>query len=188
VRLYLPQKWIDDRIRCLKAKIPHEEIKFRTKHELGLEMIDNTIEEGIPFSYVTMDGFYGENPELLTELESRGLTFAADIAVDTLVYIEEPVAEIPAKKGIRGRKPTVPRVLNTLATRIDSLSSSIEGWKLINVRKTERGYKKVSSFSIITFPFSLKIEETIIFFAFRANRFCWSLYTEIMEILVNQIE
>ena len=43
-RLYLPQKWIDDKVRCLKAKIPHEEIKFRTKHELGLEMIDNAIE------------------------------------------------------------------------------------------------------------------------------------------------
>ena len=142
-RLYLPQKWIDDQVRCLKAKIPHEEIKFRTKHELGLEMIDNAIEEGIPFSYVTMDGFYGENPELLTELESRGLTFVADIAVDTLVYVEKPVAEIPAKKGIRGRKPTIPRVLNTLSTRVDCLSSSNEGWKLINVRKTERGYKKV---------------------------------------------
>ena len=45
-RLYLPQKWIDDKARCLKAKIPHEEIKFRTKYELGLEMIDNAIERG----------------------------------------------------------------------------------------------------------------------------------------------
>ena len=142
-RLYLPQKWIDEKERCLKAKIPHEEVKFRTKYELGLEMIDNAIEEDIPFSYVTMDGFYGENPELLTELESRGLTFVADIAVDTLVYVEKPVAEIPVKKGIRGRKPTIPRVSNTLSTRVDSLSSSIEGWKLIKVRKTERGYKKV---------------------------------------------
>jgi SRSO17 transposase len=142
-RLYLPQKWIEDRTRCLNAKIPLEEIKFRTKYELGLEMIDNAIEEGIPFSYVTMDGFYGENPELLTELEGRGLTFVADIAVDTLVYIEKPIAEIPAKKGGRGRKPTIPKVLNTYSTRVDSLSSSIEGWKLIKVRKTERGYKKV---------------------------------------------
>jgi len=58
--LYISQKWIDDEERCLKAKMPPEEIKFRTKHELGLEMIDNAIEEGIPFSYVTMDGFYGE--------------------------------------------------------------------------------------------------------------------------------
>jgi hypothetical protein len=55
----------------------------------------------------------------------------------------KPVAEIPAKKGIRGRKPTIPRVLNTLSKRVDSLSRSIEGWKLIKVRKTERGYKKV---------------------------------------------
>lgn len=142
-RLYLPQKWIEDRTRCLNAKIPLEKIKFRTKYELGLEMIDNAIEEGIPFSYVTMDGFYGENPELLTELEGRGLTFVADIAVDTLVYIEKPMAEIPAKKGVRGRKPTIPKVLNTDSTRVDSLSSSIERWKLIKVRKTERGYKKV---------------------------------------------
>jgi len=33
--------------------------------------------------------------------------------------------------------------LNTLSTRVDSLSSSVEGWELINVRKTEREYKKV---------------------------------------------
>ena len=60
-----------------------------------------------------MDGFYGENPELLTELESRGLTFVANIAVDTLVYIEKPLVGIPEKKGTRGRKPAIPRVLNT---------------------------------------------------------------------------
>jgi SRSO17 transposase len=142
-RLYLPQKWIDDKARCLKAKIPPEEIKFRTKSELGLEMIDNAIEEGVPFSYVTMDGFYGENSALLTELESRGLTFVADVAFDTLVYVEEPLVGVPDKKGTRGRKPTIPKVLNTISTSVDSLSSSIEGWKLIKVRKTERGYKKV---------------------------------------------
>ena len=68
-------------------------------------MIDNAIEEGIPFSYVTMDGFYGENPELLTELESSGLTFVADIPVDTLVYIEKPLVGIPEKKGDK-RKET----------------------------------------------------------------------------------
>ena len=48
-RLYLPQKWIDDEERCSKAKIPHEEVKFRTKYEHALEMIDNAITEGIPF-------------------------------------------------------------------------------------------------------------------------------------------
>jgi len=33
--------------------------------------------------------------------------------------------------------------LNIFSIRVDSLSSSFEGWKLIKVRKTESGYKKV---------------------------------------------
>jgi len=54
-RLYLPKKWIDNKVRCLKAKVPLKEIRLRTRCELGLEMIDNAIEEGVPFSYATMD-------------------------------------------------------------------------------------------------------------------------------------
>jgi len=50
-RLYLPEDWVNDTERCLKAKIPPEMIKFQTKHDLGLEMIDNVIKEEIPFSY-----------------------------------------------------------------------------------------------------------------------------------------
>ena len=142
-RLHLPKKWVTDEERCLKAQIPSGEIVFRTKYDLGLEMIDNAIKEGIPFSYVTMDGFYGENPILLTELENRGLTFVADIAIDTKVYVQEPIVGIPEKKGKRGRMPTIPKVLNLSSIRVDSLSSSIEGWELIRIRKTERGYKEV---------------------------------------------
>jgi SRSO17 transposase len=142
-RLYLPKKWINDTERCLKAQIPSEEIVFRTKYDLGLEMIDNAIEEGIPFSYVTMDGFYGENPTLLTELENRGLTYVADVAFDTQVYVQEPIVGIPEKKGKIGRKPTNHIALNVSPVIVESLSSSVEGWKLIRIRKTERGYKEV---------------------------------------------
>jgi SRSO17 transposase len=142
-RLYLPEDWVNDKERCLKAKIPPEMINFQTKHDLGLEMIDNAIKEEIPFSYVAMDGFYGENPALLNELENRNITFVADIASNTQVYLEKPLVEIPEKKGSRGRTPTKHKVLNTLPVKVDSLSSSVDGWKLIKVRKTERGNKKV---------------------------------------------
>src|SRR5664279_765890 len=90
-----------------------------------------------------MDGFYGENPMLLTELENRGVTFVADIASNTQVYLEEPVVGIPEKKGSRGRPPTISKVLNTSAIKVSSLSSLRDGWKLIKVRKTERGNKEV---------------------------------------------
>jgi len=141
-RLYLPQNWIEDRTRCLNAKIPLEEIKFRTKYELGLKMIDNAIEEGIPFSYVTMDGFYGENPELLTGLENRSLTFVSDIAVDTLVYIEKPIAETLAKKGVRGRKPTIPKVLNKIQQGSILFPVQLRDGKLSKLEKQKEGIKK----------------------------------------------
>lgn len=118
-------------------------IEFKTKAELGLEMIDNAIGEEIPFSYVTMDGFYGKNPELLTELEKRGITFVADIASNTQVYLEKPIIGIPEKKGSRGRLQTVPKVLNTSPVKVSSISSLKDGWEFIQIRKTERGYKKV---------------------------------------------
>jgi SRSO17 transposase len=143
-RLYLPEKWITDKDRCLKAKIPLEEIRFRTKHELGLEMIDNAINGGIPFSFVAMDGFYGKNSELLTKLENRGLTFVADIPSNTQVYLEKPLVGIPSRKGKKGREPTTPKVLNTTPINVSSLSGRVEGWKYIKVRKTERGYKEVN--------------------------------------------
>jgi SRSO17 transposase len=142
-RLYLPENWVEDIEHCSKAKIPPEMIKFQTKHDLGLEMIDNAIKEKIPFSYVAMDGFYGENPKLLTELENRGVTFVADIASNTQVYLVEPVVGIPEKKGSRGKLPTISKVLNTSPVKVSSLSSSGDGWKLIKVRKTERGNKEV---------------------------------------------
>jgi SRSO17 transposase len=142
-RLYLPENWVEDIEHCSKAKIPPEMIKFQTKHDLGLEMIDNAIKEKIPFSYVAMDGFYGENPKLLTELENRSVTFVADIASNTQVYLVEPVVGIPEKKGSRGKLPTISKVLNTSPVKVSSLSSSGDGWKLIKVRKTERGNKEV---------------------------------------------
>ena len=142
-RLYLPENWVEDKERCLKAKIPPEMIKFQTKYDLGLEMIDNAIKEEIPFSYVAMDGFYGENPTLLNELENRGVIFVADIASDTQVYLEEPVVGIPEKKGSRGRPPSKLKVLSTSPVKVNSISSLGDGWKLIKVRKTERGNKEV---------------------------------------------
>jgi hypothetical protein len=99
-------------------------------------MIDNAIKEEIPFPYVAMDGFYGDNPTLLTELENRDITFVADIASNTQVYLEKPVVGIPEKKGSRGRFPSKPKVLSTPPVKVGSLSSLGDGWELIKVRKT----------------------------------------------------
>src|SRR5690242_18173525 len=38
-RLYLPKEWTQDRRRCLDAGVPKDEIRYRTRHELALEML-----------------------------------------------------------------------------------------------------------------------------------------------------
>lgn len=49
-----------------------------------------------------MSEFYGGNLELLIEFESILLIFNEDLAANTLIYVEKPVARVSEKKRIRG--------------------------------------------------------------------------------------
>ena len=48
-----------------------------------------------------MSEFYGGNLELFIELESILLIFDEDLAANTLIYVEKPVARISEKKRLR---------------------------------------------------------------------------------------
>jgi len=90
-RLYMPPRaWTDDGERCLKAKVPAEEIVFRTKHELALEMVFRARENGVRFKWVGCDGFYGDNPDFVRTLADSGEQFMADIHCDHRIYLEDP--------------------------------------------------------------------------------------------------
>jgi len=89
-RFFLPERWTSDVERCRKAGVPAEEMRFRTKHEIALEMVQNALEVGVRFSYIAFDGFYGSNGELLRVLDAAGLRFVADVHKDQLMYAEDP--------------------------------------------------------------------------------------------------
>ena len=50
-RLYLPQEWTRDKQRCRQAGIPQDEMRFRTRHQLALEMLDEHAET-LPHAWV----------------------------------------------------------------------------------------------------------------------------------------
>ena len=104
-RLYLPEKWASDKERREKCGVP-EDIEFQTKAQLGLELIRKAQERDIPFAWIGMDSYYGQQEWLLTELETQDLLYIADIPCDTRVWLELPRTRIPARKGNRGPKPT----------------------------------------------------------------------------------
>ena len=80
-RLYLPKAWAVDRERRSRAHIP-QDLPFRTKLELALELIDRARAWQVPFKTVVADAGYGSNPNLrlrrifdLTGLEERQVSY-----------------------------------------------------------------------------------------------------------------
>jgi len=148
-RLYLPQSIIDNVENQKKFGIPQEKFIFKRKTDLALEMIDSLLAEGIIIKKIVMDGFYGADAEFLSNLSQRNIIFLADIAHDTQVYIKKPTTYLPPRKGFRGRKPSIVRVL-TESISVSSLVSDQSGWLKVTVRATERGHKivKLKSFRV----------------------------------------
>ena len=139
-RLYLPREWTDDPGRCEEAGVPPEAQTFRTKAELGLEMIYRARARGIPFTYVGMDAHYGQQAWLLSKLDQEHIEYMADIPSDTRVYRELPPVGLPPRQGSRGRRPKVPRVLSGEPIEVKSLLEPGQvTWHLLKVRDTQRG-------------------------------------------------
>jgi hypothetical protein len=89
-----------------------------------------------------MDSFYGEQPWLRNEIDSKGMIYIADIPVNTRVWLNKPETGIPERKGDRGRIPTKEKVLEGEPDPIEvkKLKDQLEAseWGHVFVRDTER--------------------------------------------------
>lgn len=92
--LYLPKEWCEDAERCDDADVPLDRRIFKTKAELALELVEQALCNGISCDFVHMDAHYGEQPWLLEALAEKGLTYVADIAKDTRIFLGTPTASV----------------------------------------------------------------------------------------------
>jgi len=140
-RLYLPEDWMKDPNRRKKCKIP-DDLTFKTKAELGLEMLQDLVIRKIPFAWVGMDCFYGEQPWLLKEIAKLEHIYIADIPCDTRVWLTLPEVGIPPKKGTRGRDPFIEKVLDkdNDPVKVDKIAKDLDSskWHKIFLRDSER--------------------------------------------------
>jgi SRSO17 transposase len=108
--LYLPQSWDQDRQRCREAGIP-EDVVYRPKWKIALELLDRAAGRGVSFRWLTFDEGYGGKPEFLRELGFRGQRYVAEVPASFTGWVTPPqVTDRPFRKSGRGRGRRTPRI------------------------------------------------------------------------------
>ena len=106
--LYLPEDWCSDEQRRRKAKIP-EEVVFKTKSELGVELVERAAGWDVPRAPVLGDHAYGENTWLRDRLDQAECEYVLSLGPTTKVFERGTVFAVPAKKPGAARGPRRPR-------------------------------------------------------------------------------
>ena len=86
VALYLPASWTTDAGLRKKARIP-DEVTFKTKPELALDMIERACLDEVPGEVVLADSAYGDSAEFRSGVRLFGLDYAVGVKSLTKVYV-----------------------------------------------------------------------------------------------------
>ncbi len=109
--LYLPESWAEDRTRCRQAHLP-DEIDYRPKWRMALELFDRARANGVWFRYLVFDEGYGSKPEFLRELQTREQRYLAEVPRTFSGWLDAPpVTERLFRRGGRGRGRARPRLV-----------------------------------------------------------------------------
>ena len=144
--LFLPESWDADRPRCQRAGIP-DEVRYRPKTEIALELYDRAVASGVHFAWLTFDEWYGRNLPFLRALQARQQKFVGEIPRDFRAWIKPPlVTTRPFHRSRRGRGRKVPRLVagGPKAQTVEQLAQShpalsAQPWQTWRIKDTHKG-------------------------------------------------
>jgi SRSO17 transposase len=143
--LYLPKSWDADRDRCREAGIP-DSVVYRPKWQIGLELHQRAVDNGLVFEWITFDEGYGSKPEFLRELSNRNQKYVGEVPRSFAAWLDPPrVVNRRYRRNGKGRGRKVPRLACDSAPtrRVDELLSdkrlSDQPWKRFHVKDGEKG-------------------------------------------------
>ena len=144
--LFLPQIWSDDRQRCRAAGIP-DEIVYRPKWQIALELYDRGVAEGVTFPWITADEGYGGKPGFLEGLDQRRQKFVLEVPRTFSVWEKTPeTTDQSYRKGGRGRGRKTPRVKSGESSprsveKVFWFSEAMKSapWKKYRIKDSEKG-------------------------------------------------
>jgi SRSO17 transposase len=148
--LYLPEEWCNDAERRKKAKIPPE-VVFKTKPELGVELIERAGDWNIPDAPVLGDCAYGDKTGLRTRLDATRRQYVLGVSADTTVFAPETIFAVPEpRESGKGRQKTKarpdrkPESIGALIARQDKAV-----WQTVTFRDGPDGKPMTSRFCFL---------------------------------------
>lgn len=135
-RLYLPESWAQDAERRTEAGIP-DAVKFQTKWQLALQLIDDARAWGLRCEVVLADAGYGEVTEFRQALEDRHLPYAVGIPSTVRVWMKPPRLR---KTPGRGRRTTVYQYGEQRPAAVGEVAEKARGWKRVRWREGTKGW------------------------------------------------
>jgi SRSO17 transposase len=120
--LYLPEHtWAGDIERRRRAGIP-DDLEYRPKWKIALDLLDRTARDGLPFRYLTADEEYGKAPAFRHGLAERGLVYVLEVGSRTW-----------------GRTPAMAAKGEPARSVADVWQRGGPSWKAYHVKDTEKG-------------------------------------------------
>ena len=93
--LYMPKSWIDDIVRREKARVP-EDLVFKTKPDLALDLVTRAVEDKIPGDIVLVDAAYGGSSDFRNTVRMFGLDLGVAVSAAMKVW---PLDKIDRRHG-----------------------------------------------------------------------------------------
>ncbi|MBM4109707.1 MAG: IS701 family transposase [Phycisphaerae bacterium] len=145
-RLYLPERWANDRTRREQAGIP-DSVLFQTKWQIALLGIDRLLGDEIPAAPVLADAGYGDVVAFREGLTARGLSYVVGLSPNTTVWPpgQGPLPPLPRRPGQRGTTAKLLRRTDAHAPfSVEDLAVALptSAWHPVRWREGTRGTMK----------------------------------------------
>ena len=118
-RQWIPAEDIRDPVRSLVTGLPLD-LRFRTKGQLGIDILDGAYADGLAFDFACGDEVYGSCTELREYLESQGQAYVLRVASSFLFAL-------------------APGVNVTCADAVKKLVKGKNGWEVRSAGKGSKG-------------------------------------------------
>lgn len=123
-----------------------EQIAFRTKPQIAVELIERALANGVQVSAWTCDELYGRDGRFLDALEDRRQVFVAEIPVDFHGWVRKPkILETGPDNQGRGRPREYPRLAKGYhSSEVRNLAQHSpvfrkQKWQRYHIKETDKG-------------------------------------------------